>query len=97
MKKIALIFVAFLVTLAFTNAQESGDLKGPAAKNYKPWKHQAKSEAMMVSVSPDGKKGPEFKNSKIWKEDSEMMVAGSKSKVKKTGPEAKNQKPWKHN
>jgi len=97
MKKIALIFVAFLFTLVVTNAQESGGLKGPAAKNFKPWKHQAESEAVMVIVSSNGKKGPEFKNYKIWKEDSEMMAARSKTEVKKTGPDAKNQKPWKHN
>jgi hypothetical protein len=99
MKKIALICVAFLFTAAVSNAQESGELKGPAAKNYKPWNHQAKSSTMMLKVNPNEKTGPEFKNDRIWDKDTDLtaMDKEAKSTERKTGPEAKNRKPWKNN
>jgi hypothetical protein len=99
MKKIALIFVAFLFTAAITNAQESGELKGPAAKNYKPWKHQTKLSPVMLKVNPSEKTGPEFKNDRIWDKDTDLMAMDKegKSTERKTGPEAKNRKLWKNN
>ncbi|WP_373521051.1 hypothetical protein [Aquiflexum sp.] len=99
MKKIVLIFVTFLFTIAITHAQELRELKGPAAKNYKPWKHQQKSSVVILNVNPSEKKGPEFKNVRIWKDDSEVVAINleTKSQERKTGSGVKNRKPWTKN
>lgn len=98
MKKIVLILIIFIAAQAGVAAQNL-DLKGPAAKNSKPWNNQAKKESVLVSSNIETRQGPSFKNSKAWSEDRNdlgMFVYIDK-KERITGPKAKNSKPWKKN
>ncbi|MBU2916279.1 MULTISPECIES: hypothetical protein [Reichenbachiella] len=95
------IIIAFAFTLAATMsfAQSRNDLKGPAAKNYKPWKDKNKTEVSIVMKSTDADRvqGPAAKNQKAWDQDSkadfqEVALVSRKNDLK--GPAAKNQKVW---
>ncbi|MEX2591606.1 MAG: hypothetical protein WD426_02445 [Anditalea sp.] len=85
-------FLAFNVSYA----QSHQDLKGPAAKNYKPWKQQARTGALVVRVDEKEVKGPAYKNRKPWQDDANKSEVTSELRVREkiTGPKAKNKKPW---
>lgn len=90
---LAVCFLAFNVS----NAQSHQDLKGPAAKNYKPWKQQARKGTLLVKVEEQKEKGPAYKNRKHRKVDYEVVEINSDLLNKRkriTGPKAKNRKPW---
>jgi hypothetical protein len=91
---LAAAFFAFNIA----NAQSHQELKGPAAKNYKPWKQQARTGTLMVKVDETPKKGPAFKNKKRWQSESKKVDIPSDLVVREriTGPKAKNRKPWKN-
>lgn len=95
---IGMVIVMFVV-VGSIGAQVPKDLKGPAAKNYKPWKDKNKGASVnVVSVSSEKTlKGPEAKNYKPWKNKSTRTsgVKIGEAKPKLKGPAAKNYKPWK--
>ncbi len=99
MKKLAFAIIALFFTVSFANAQEFKELKGPAAKNYKPWKQQARTGSLIVRTTPVDQQGPEAKNQRVWEQEMEMEVlsVGTEPRERVTGPEAKNKKPWKSN
>jgi hypothetical protein len=78
------------------NAQSHSDLKGPAAKNYKPWKQQARAGTLMVNIDKREVKGPAFKNKKPeqGKTQKEKISPDLRVREKITGPKAKNRKLW---
>ncbi|WP_152286527.1 hypothetical protein [Flavicella marina] len=91
--------VAILVGVGM-NAQSRNDLKGPAAKNYKPWQHKTKTvEITSSSTHQQSLRSHEHKNYKPWKDNSERtkieVVSSNKHKLR--SPEAKNYKPWNNN
>lgn len=90
---LAACFLAFNVS----NAQSHQDLKGPAAKNYKPWKQQARKGTLLVTVDEEKVKGPAYKNKKPQKGDFEVVEVNADLRKREhvTGPKAKNSKPWK--
>ncbi|MEQ9289828.1 MAG: hypothetical protein RIG77_23065 [Cyclobacteriaceae bacterium] len=102
MKKYFLIPAILLLFVAFGQAQHRNGLKGPKAKNYKPWKDTTKSSATLVTYEePANKlKGPEAKNYKKWQDkgvekNTILVSTGDTKKLK--GPAAKNHKVWKDN
>ena len=97
MKSIIFAF-AFLAIASVGYAQSSNDLKGPAAKNYKPWQQKDKAPAIKVHTLETATKlqGPSAKNKKSWeletKNYKETALVSTRPKV--TGPKAKNAKVW---
>lgn len=96
MRKLALILaLGFVTSIGF--AQSRNDLKGPAAKNFKPWKNNYPKSTLLVTTSRDNLKGPEAKNYKLHTKENahyetSRVVMGRKKNLK--GPRAKNAKPW---
>ena len=98
MKYAIALMVGLIVSLGSIDAQIPKGLKGPAAKNYKPWKDQDRVTATVVSqADKEQLQGPAAKNYKPWKDEEStgttVEVVSSKPKLK--GPAAKNHKPWK--
>lgn len=95
MKRFTYLFVAGLLAFNLSEAQE---LKGPKAKNYKPWKEQSRTGTLVVNADEPSVKGPAFKNKKAGDSQGDKKIAitpqaGVKENV--TGPKAKNRKIWK--
>ena len=97
MKKLWMIGAAILLSVAAANAQQWNELKGPEAKNYKPWKSQARNVTAEVRSDKSEAMGPAYKNQKAWTQtDATTSVDTSLDTSEKvTGPKAKNKKPWK--
>jgi hypothetical protein len=96
MKNGLLIIALTIGTLTMANGQTRNDLKGPQAKNYKPWMNKT-LPTTIVTNDKKNLKGPEAKNFKAWKDErefTEQVVVFGDSKPKLKGPEAKNYKPW---
>lgn len=98
--RLAFTFV-FLLTLSFSlSAQIASGLKGPKAKNYKPWKDDVKKETIVLVDNDTSLKGPAAKNRKSWETQTSektyvvQIKLGSNKRFLK-GPAAKNYKPWK--
>jgi len=89
-------FFGFESIEAFGQEKERNELKGPKAKNYKPWRDQARKGTLVVDLNGDLAKGPKAKNQKLWDRDTQKVeintelhpISGPK------GPKAKNQKLW---
>ncbi len=100
MKNIIAMAVVVVFSVSGVLAQNSKGLKGPAAKNYKPWKDKNKTEITVVVKERQDLQGPSAKNNKVWKskgEDLEVYaVEFDKRRKGLEGPEAKNYKPWAH-
>lgn len=99
-KYISLVVVTVFVSMG-VSAQNSKGLKGPAAKNYKPWKDKNKSSVVIVTKDPHNLRGGAAKNYKPWmqksKEETNVYVLKSKNPTHKMrSPEAKNYKPWRN-
>jgi len=96
--KSLLIAFAFMTVATFSYAQDKSDLKGPAAKNYKPWQKNEKTATKKLYTLEASSKvqGPSAKNKKSWESKSinyqEITLVANKPKV--TGPKAKNAKAW---
>ena len=95
----SLIFAFAFLTIATVGfSQTDNDLKGPAAKNYKPWQQEDKAPAIKVYTSETATKlqGPSAKNKKTWeletKNYQETALVTTRPRV--TGPKAKNAKVW---
>jgi uncharacterized protein YdeI (BOF family) len=100
MKKITLgLIFTLAATVALAQAPE--DLKGPKAKNYKPWKDTTRTNTqVLLATNEEQLQGPEAKNKKVWQNDSTVdkkVVKTGDKKTKPKGPKAKNAKPWKNN
>jgi len=98
MKNGFLIIVLILGTLTMANGQSRNDLKGPKAKNFKPWMNKTELPTTIVTTDKKDLKGPEAKNLKRWRDErasNEQIVVFGDSKPKLKGPAAKNYKPWK--
>lgn len=91
-----MILAAFFLAFNVAFAQSPSDLKGPAAKNYKPWKHQARSGDLMTIVYKKAVKGPSYKNRNPWQDETKKSFITTDFRIRKkiTGPKAKNKKPW---
>jgi len=105
MKKVALI-LGFILVAFGASAQEKdnvkrSDLKGPAYKNYKPWKHKTQATTLYTTNRKQALTGPAYKNYKPWKDTSKVEVVvvntSGTERQKLTGPAYKNYKPWKKN
>ncbi|MFT4833681.1 MAG: hypothetical protein ACI83W_000307 [Marinoscillum sp.] len=98
--KILIITLGFIFSTLLVGAQAKNDLKGPAAKNYKPWRDKTEINVPtpVIAVDKVALKGPAAKNHKPWKVDSEteyvaIEIGSPRTELK--GPAAKNYKPWK--
>ncbi|HLW19307.1 MAG TPA: hypothetical protein VKX33_03250 [Cyclobacteriaceae bacterium] len=97
MIRFTFILVAGLLACNVSNAQSPQELKGPKAKNYKPWKQQARTGTVAVKLQDIQQTGPAFKNKKAWETQTEKVSVSSdlRSGEQVTGPKAKNRKVWK--
>ncbi len=98
MKK-TIVLICCLALSANAISQSRTDMKGPNAKNYKPWKHEAKATPVESKTAGAVEvKGPRAKNKKAWRKGTEgyadVSVDTNRTKTLK-GPKAKNAKPWK--
>ena len=94
-----LIWIVAILVGVGLNAQSRNDLKGPAAKNYKPWKDILKSRALLVTKSSKKLRSPSVKNFKPWKMEKNkniIEVSFGSEKNKLRSPQAKNYKAWAH-
>lgn len=99
MKKLIGMLIVIFMAVGTAEAQIPAGLKGPAAKNYKPWMDKNKKDETSIVTVPTKEilKGPEAKNKKPWanKENWTPAIPVSEAKPKLKGPAAKNYKPWK--
>ncbi len=88
--------VALLVSSILFAAQNPKELKGPQAKNFKPWMKETPKMVVVKKSSLKSLKGPSFKNHKTWEVEKEQPTKAfvTKPRTRVTGPKAKNKKPW---
>ncbi len=99
MVKIAVMVAAGLFGFETYEAkgQEYHELKGPKAKNYKPWKEKARKSILVINTTEQTKKGPAFKNEKAWERSGvkkDTISTNLHLISRQKGPKAKNQTPW---
>ncbi|WP_339925203.1 hypothetical protein [uncultured Cyclobacterium sp.] len=96
--KSLLIAFAFMTVATFSYAQSNNDLKGPAAKNQKPWQNTEKANKIYTLETSSKAQGPSAKNKKSWKSKAKnyQQVTLVSNKTRLTGPKAKNAKVWKN-
>lgn len=103
MKKVAFI-LGFLLVSFGNFAQEKktekrSDLRGPAYKNYKPWKHKTVTPAIYLVNKKKSLTGPAYKNYKPWRDTTKtetvLINTRGTERQKLRGPAYKNYKPWK--
>lgn len=78
-------------------AQDRNDLKGPKAKNFKPWQSEGEGATLHTSVKSERLTGPEAKNSKPWQTEVREFNTVATPRLNRNelkGPRAKNLKPW---
>ncbi|MBD0831247.1 hypothetical protein [Aestuariibaculum sediminum] len=94
-----LLFILAFVFVSFSAfSQDRSDLKGPAYKNYKPWKHKTEAKPAFTSETKSNLTGPAYKNRKVWKKESDAeytKVATGHERSELMGPAYKNYKPGK--
>ena len=101
MKKVILSSLILMLVSSISYSQSyKNDLKGPKAKNYKPWKNTEKAENNIVYTDTQTKpEGLKAKNHKPWEnKENQDYVAANYIEAKKSrlmGPKAKNYKPAK--
>jgi len=97
MKKIIFILPIFVFISSLGMAQSKNDLKGPKAKNYKHWKHDDSSSALLFTAEEETKKGPAAKNQKVWRNNPATIQSAQAVDLSSTprlkGPKAKNTPP----
>lgn len=102
MKEVAFILgFVFISVGAFAQEKtevKKSDLKGPAYKNYKPWKHKTVPTVVYTLEREEKLTGPAYKNYKPWKDQAKKekvaIKVGDSERQKLTGPAYKNYKPW---
>ena len=92
--KTLIISAALTLGCLVSFGQGKGDLQGPAAKNYKPWKDKSEKTTLVTKAKTRDLKGPQAKNAKTWEIKDNNLVAVKSVANKPKGPEAKNQKIW---
>lgn len=93
MKRYTTIF-ALSMMVTFAGFAQTDGLKGPKAKNYKPWENPQPAKPILVAVKKDVK-GPAAKNIRPLENSESTVVAKATTPKKRVmGPEAKNSKPW---
>ncbi len=102
MKKLLIASLVLIFVVSYSaQAQSRNSLKGPAAKNYKPWKNtESSSTQVVIAAEKEVKKGPAAKNEKVWERKSantQYVAVDSTPKTKLMGPAAKNRKVWESN
>jgi len=101
MKKIIIPIALIMFFALSSEAQSRNQLKGPKAKNYKPWMNKEKSQTAFVVKNVETKQGPEAKNNKVWSDENKnaetLAVNFGSAKTSLKGPKAKNYKPWEQN
>ena len=99
MKKSILVLLVMLFSISGAFAQLAKGLKGPDAKNYKPWKDKNRTSVVVVTQKTHKLQGPAAKNFKPWREEKQSksfaVKFGNSEKNKLRSYEAKNYKPWK--
>ena len=92
------MLIGLFVLPIICSAQANKQLKGPEAKNYKPWQKKKNKTATKTVVHLDraSLKGPKAKNAKPWqnKQVVQPIEILATRKVFMKGPKAKNSKPW---
>lgn len=68
-------------------------LKGPAAKNFKPWENTTQHTTVVSVRMKKAQKGPAAKNAKPWEQDYESTPVVRNNSKKLKGPAAKNSRP----
>ncbi|CAD0009520.1 thioredoxin domain-containing protein [Flavobacterium chungangense] len=102
MKNIVFILGVLLVSFSGFAQEEptilkQSDLKGPAYKNYKFWKHETVPTKIYSENNKQSLQGPAFKNAQpvnTPKVDLVEVKIGGSEKQKLTGPAYKNHGPW---
>ncbi|NRB50547.1 MAG: hypothetical protein HRU41_22955 [Saprospiraceae bacterium] len=96
MKRIITV-MGLLAMVSIVHAQAPRHLKGPAAKNYKPWQDkQQVGKIPVAKITPERLQGPAAKNQKAWEKNrnANYIQASTRSYYAKLkGPKYKNQKP----
>ncbi len=93
MKKIVIaLALIFAVSIAYAQSTDK-PLKGPKAKNYKPWKNTKRPYVTLQTLDqPTKLQGPAAKNRKVWKrkKSATSSVTFGSERSKLMGPKAKN-------
>ncbi len=96
MKRIITV-LGLLTLVSIVHAQAPKHLKGPAAKNYKPWQDQQQvGKIPVVRITPERLQGPAAKNQKAWEKsrNANYLQASTRSYYTDLkGPRYKNRKP----
>ena len=87
---------ALMFCFFYAEAQFPKGLKGPAAKNYKPWLDKYKKPSVFVqSLKTNSRyKGTQAKNQKAWLRNARPITVARANNPRLKGPAAKNWKPW---
>lgn len=101
MKKHLFLTVTLSVLFIFNGMAQHSDalnkqMKGPAAKNYKPWENSEKSAKTILVTQYKQLKGPKAKNHKPWNNDCERYPMAFVDRKDLKGPKAKNTRPFEH-
>ncbi|MDO6738029.1 hypothetical protein [Wenyingzhuangia sp. 2_MG-2023] len=93
------ILILAIMAMGTANAQKKNELKGPEAKNYKPWQHKVAATVEVYSVDKSALRSKEVKNYKPWKKGKnvttkKLVLASNYKRNELQGPAAKNYKPW---
>lgn len=83
--------------VGMTYGQSRTQLKGPKAKNYKPWKAEKPATAAVASLDVERVQGPKAKNARVWSEENQVKETGTlatTNRAKLKGPNAKHRKAW---
>jgi hypothetical protein len=92
-KTITLIMSLILLSICGV-AQNRNSLKGPEAKNYKPWKNESSSLTLKSKNNRVVLKGPAAKNNKVWNNNAETISIKALNRRRIFGPAAKNNKDY---
>jgi len=97
LKRVLIIAVCAMVA-GFASAQSKNELKGPKAKNYKPWQNERAATEVYSTPDDADIKGPTAKNNRFTgaADESETTVAAVNTEHKRfnnlQGPNAKNRR-----
>ncbi|NET35993.1 MAG: hypothetical protein F6K19_28860 [Cyanothece sp. SIO1E1] len=98
MMKRIITALGFLALVSIVHAQAPRHLKGPAAKNYKPWqdKQQQVGKIPVAKITPERLQGPAAKNQKAWEKNGNANYLQASTRTYYAdlkGPKYKNRKP----
>ena len=98
MKRYVFLVIALSTLCNLNSNAQHGDvrrnqLKGLAAKNYKPWEDSTSSKIILVTQHKQ-LKGPKAKNHKPWNDDCEIYPIAFVDRKDLKGPKAKNSRPF---